>query len=137
MDFELVSTNYDTIKEDIKENNNDDKKVSSVQLKRQNKTETCEKCGKKVNSKTLKYSHDCTKEKRSLEDKRNNRIVKNENNNDNQNQNHNQNQNQYKIYNEPNDDDLEEYLMKRERIHREKQAIIRAEKFQRLISNAF
>lgn len=135
MDFDLVST-YNTIQQDIKEN--DDKEVKqgvSLQQKRENKTAKCDKCNKMFNPKTLKYSHDCTKPKQSLEDKRNNKVVKNENNNDNQNQ--NQNHNQYKIYNEPNDDDIEQYLMKRERIHREKQAIIRAEKFQKLIKNAF
>ena len=136
MDFDLVST-YNTIQQDIKEN--DDKEVKpldSIQLKRQNKTAKCDKCNKMFNPKTLKYSHDCTKPKHSLEDKRNNKVVKNENNND--------NQNQYKIYKPnlieqwtPNDDDLEEYLMKRERAHREKQAIIRADKFQKLIKNAF
>ena len=79
--------------------------LSSVDKKRLNKTVTCPLCNKQVNSKTMKYTHDCQKIKK---EKQAPTIT---------------------------DEDIKVYLQNQRLEHQEQQNTIRQNKFNNLIKN--
>ena len=79
--------------------------LTSVDKKRLNKTVTCPLCNKQVNSKTMKYSHDCQKTKK---EKQTPTIT---------------------------DEQIQIYLQNQRLEHQEQQNTIRQNKFNNLIKN--
>jgi len=79
--------------------------LSSVDKKRLNKTVTCPLCNKQVNSKTMKYTHDCQKTKK---EKQAPTIT---------------------------DEDIKVYLQRQRLEQQEYQNTIRQDKFNKLIKN--
>ena len=79
--------------------------LSSVDKKRLNKTVTCPLCNKQVNSKTMKYTHDCQKTKK---EKQAPTIT---------------------------DEDIKVYLQRQQQEHQDQQNTIRQERFNKLIKN--
>ena len=79
--------------------------LSSIDKKRLNKTVTCPLCNKQVNSKTMKYIHDCQKTKKEKQAP----IIT--------------------------DDQIQNYLQNKHLEHREQQNSIRQDKFNKLIKN--
>mgnify|MGYP006088139469 CR=1 FL=1 len=79
--------------------------LSSVDKKRLNKTVTCPLCNKQVNSKTMKYTHDCQKTKK---EKQTPQIT---------------------------DDHIKQYIMQQQQVQEEQQQAIKQDKFNKLIRN--
>ena len=79
--------------------------LSSIDKKRLNKTVTCPLCNKQVNSKTMKYTHDCQKTKK---EKQTPTIT---------------------------DDHIKQYIMQQQQEQEEQQNTIRQNKFNNLIKN--
>ena len=79
--------------------------LTSIDKKRMNKTETCPLCNKQLNSKTMKYSHDCQKTKK---EKQTPTIT---------------------------DDQIQIYLQRQQQEQQEHQQAIKQDKFNKLIRN--
>ena len=79
--------------------------LSSIDKKRLNKTVTCPLCNKQVNSKTMKYTHDCQKIKKE------------------------------KQVPQITDDHIKQYIMQQQQEQEEQQKIIRRNKFSNMIRN--
>ena len=89
--------------------------VSSVDTKRMNKTMVCPKCGKSMNRKTLRYTHDCQKIKQQTTKPTSITEV-----------------------NTPiTDEQVETYLQKQETLVRENLILQRKERFDKMMSRAF
>ena len=99
----------------------DEKDISSVEKKRMNKVYQCDKCGKQMNRKTLLYHHNCehkpikpTAPPREIVKE----IIKG-------------------VPQEITDDHVEQYLKKKQEQYAIRAKQERAEKFNRLMQNAF
>ena len=82
--------------------------ISSVDIKRKNKTVTCTICNKSMNEKTLKYFHDCQKTRTKKEKQAQPQIT---------------------------DEDIQIYLQRQHQEQQEQQNTIRQNKFNKLIRN--
>ena len=99
----------------------DEKDVSSVEKKRQNKIYQCDKCGKQMNRKTLLYHHNCeNKPTKPIPPPREivKEVIK-------------------EVPQEITDDHVEQYLKKKQEAYAIKAEQERLDRFNRLMRNAF
>ena len=99
----------------------DEKDISSVEKKRMNKVYQCEKCGKQMNRKTLLYHHNCDhKPVKPVAPPREiiKEVIK-------------------EVSPEITDDHVEQYLKKKQEAYSIRAKQERADRFNRLMRNAF
>ena len=99
----------------------DEKELSSVETKRMNKVYQCEKCGKQMNRKTLLYHHNC-EHKATIPTAPPREIIK---------------EIIKEVPQEITDDHVEQYLKKKQESSSIRAKQKRADRFNRLMRNAF